>query len=126
LAVKIEALSPLSYIYMPYLNYSPDTQIHWSKLEPGTAYLHYSTCGVGKFNRFVFKGLLSYPETNSTFVLGENGREAYAVGDWIEVPGGPGNRFWTADTPVPDMTEKQPEMEGVVATSGRRRSSSSY
>jgi hypothetical protein len=81
---------------------------------------------VGKFNRFVFKGLLSCPETNSTFVLGENGREGYAVGDWIEVPGGPGYRFWTADTPVPDMTEKQPEMEGVVTTSGRRRSSSSY
>lgn len=112
---------------MPYLNYSPDTQIHWSKLEPGTTYLHYATCGIGNFNRFVFKKILSCPENTSTFVLGENGREGYAVGDWIEVPGGPRNRFWTADTAVPDMTEKQPEMEeGLIAARGRRRSSSSY
>ena len=90
------------YYTMDAQAYSPETQVHWTALEVGKEYLHCTTAGGGGwFKRFVFARINLIGEC--TFVGTAGGEFSFAVGDWIEKPGGPRNRFWTSDTPVPPM-----------------------
>lgn len=90
------------YYTMDTQSYSPETQVHWTALEVGKEYLHCGTAHEGNgFTRFVFARIDVIGKC--TFVVATEARYSFAVGDWIEVKGGPRNRFWTSDTPVPPM-----------------------
>jgi len=85
---------------MDYQNYSPETQVAWTALEVGKEYLHSTTVGGHNFKKFVFTRIQRIAEC--IFVIpDEPAGLAFAVGDWIEVAGGPRNRFWTSDTAIP-------------------------
>jgi hypothetical protein len=85
---------------MDFQDYSPETQVAWTELEAGKEYLHCITCGGSEFKKFVFSRIQRIADC--TFVIpDEPAGLAFAVGDWIEVTGGPRNRFWTLDTVIP-------------------------
>jgi hypothetical protein len=85
---------------MHFQNYSPETQVAWTDLEVGKEYLHCMTGGGDDFKKFVFARTERIAEC--IFVIpDEPAGHAFAVGDWIEMAGGPLNRFWTSDTPIP-------------------------
>jgi hypothetical protein len=87
---------------MPYDNYSPETEVHYTKLEVGKEYITTATRDFsGHFTRFLFKEIEDHNGI-TTFVRGEYTGHAFAVGKWIEVPLGPYNKFWTGETPVPE------------------------
>jgi hypothetical protein len=81
----------------PWVDYSVETQVHWSKLVPGTEYLITSLYGT-EMQRFTYSHLLTIG--TCTFVQGTVSFQAFAVGEWANKPGGPDHRFWSADTPL--------------------------
>ena len=90
-------------------DYSLETAVNWEDLEIGKEYLHGFDGNLNEFTKFTVVDVI---KTNSTIFV--NG---YAVGPWMEVPGGPRNRFWTADTPVPPRAVETPEPPSPVETS---------
>jgi hypothetical protein len=86
---------------MDFQDYSPETQVAWTALEVGKEYIHCMAGGGGSdFKKFVFARIERIAEC--IFVIpDEPAGHAFAVGDWIEMAGGPLNRFWTSDTPIP-------------------------
>ena len=88
---------------MPHENYSPETQVHWKDLVIGKEYIQYGLGGgTGPFRRIVYMKFIAEPcGTDGGWIIGKDEAFAFAVGDWVEVPGGPKNRFWNAETPFP-------------------------
>lgn len=86
-------------------DYSLETAVNWEDLEIGKEYLHRNISN-SNFTRFTVIDVIKIHST--IFVNG------YAVGPWIEVPGGPRNRFWTADTHVPASPVDTPEPDSPV------------
>ena len=81
----------------PWVDYSVETQVHWSKLVPGTEYLK-TTLYCTEMLRFTYSHLLTIGKC--TFVQGTDSSQAFAVGEWMNLPGDPDHRFWSADTPL--------------------------
>ena len=81
----------------PWVDYSVETQVHWSKLVPGTEYLKTTKYGT-EMQRVTYSHLLKIG--TCTFVKVTDSSQAFAVGEWMNKPGGPDNRFWSADTPL--------------------------
>jgi Mg-chelatase subunit ChlD len=66
-------------------DYSLETAVNWEDLEIGKEYLHGFDGILNEFTKFT---VIDVKKIHSTIFV--NG---YAVGPWIEVPGGPRNRF---------------------------------
>lgn len=86
-------------------DYSLETAVNWEDLEIGKEYLHGFDGILNEFTKFTVIDVIKIHST--IFVNG------YAVGPWIEVPGGPRNRFWTADTIVPVNTPEPPSPDAL-------------
>jgi hypothetical protein len=107
-----------------YDKYAPSYQVDWSNLEVGREYFHSCTLCNTDFQRFIFKNIWRTGD-NIIFVLGEEGRHAFAVGDWAEIPdGAPKNRFWTTDVTLPEKYKySNKNIENNEKNRGRRRNS---
>jgi hypothetical protein len=90
-------------------DYSLETAVNWEDLEIGKEYLHGFDGTLNEFTKFT---VIDVIKSNSTIFV--NG---YAVGPWMEIPGGPRNRFWTADTPVPPRAVETPEPPSPIPAS---------
>lgn len=96
-APNVTSTSPNETHAFPWVDYSVETQVHWSKLVPGTEYLKTSLYDT-EMHRFTYSHLLTIGKC--TFVQGTDSSQAFAVGEWMNKPGDPDHRFWSADTPL--------------------------
>ena len=89
--------APIETRICPWVDYSVETQVHWSKLVPGAEYLKTTKYGT-EMQRVTYSHLLKIG--TCTFVKVTDSSQAFAVGEWMNLPGGPDHRFWSADTPL--------------------------